>query len=414
MAQPVHRAPFIVLAALMCLALEAAEGLTPAFIRLDLTPGERRVVPMSLLLPAASTVLAVESDCACLRLLTPLPLSVAAGVPTALQAEAVGVRAGLKTLVLRTTTGVERATIQLVTPGLGTGRSELAAIATAVRAGGPDSGIEAWFILHDLHGELRNCGCSGGSLGGLDILAALPRAWAEVSGGAAARFLLCGDIEGPRSGVESVLADHGWQRARELVDAPADVDRALAGAAPRLIVPPAQVTVEHGRLVRPLLDRGLTVAVALVPRTGSPTSIHHLPIDRTLPAQPGLLERFPDRLSVTLAPAPAVPVCASCHDAAHATWRASRHAVALASLVPADRTDGCISCHSSPGDAPATRIGDVGCTACHPGGAAHALAQAAGRAASAGPGVDCRTCHDRKHDPGFDAAAAWRRIAHGR
>ena len=415
MAQPVHHVPFFVLVLLLMLAaVSSTEGLTPEFIRLDLAAGERRAVPMTLVLSAETTVLAAESDCICLRLLTPLPLSVAAGVPIALQAEAVGVRAGLKTLVLRTTTGVLRSSVQLVTPGLGTGRSELAAIAAELRAAGANSGLEAWFILHDLRGELRNCGCSGGSLGGLDIIAALPQTWAEMSGGGTARFLLSGDVDGPRSGVEAILVSRGWGRDRNRVDTPGDIERALGDAIPRLIVPPSQVSVEHARLIRPLMDRGLTVAVALVPRVGPLTSMHHLPIDRTLPAQPGLLALFPDRLSVTITPPPAATACVACHAPAHAAWQISRHAVALTSLASADRTDGCIGCHTSPGGDAKTRTADVGCTACHTGGSMHALARAAGRATAAGPTVDCRSCHDGKHDPGFDAAAGWRRIVHGR
>jgi len=410
----VHRVPFLLLVLLTLAVIHAADELTPAFIRLDLTAGERRAVLLTLVLSTEATVLAAESDCACLRLLTPLPLRVIAGVPTALQAEAVGVRAGLKTLILRTTTGVLRSSVHLVTPGLGTGRSELSVIAAEQRAAAPDSGLEVWFVLHDLRGELRNCGCSGGSLGGLDILAALPRTWAEVSHGGVARFLLSGDIEGRRPGVESTLVGSGWGRDRDRVDAPADMDKAMMALHPRLIVPPPAVTVEHARLIRPLLDRGLTVAVALVPRAGAPTVIHHLPIDRTLPAQPGLIEQFPDRLSVTIVPPPRTTDCANCHASAQAVWQTSRHAVALASLASADRTDGCISCHTSPGGEVQTRVADVGCTACHPGGPIHAQARAAGRTTGTGPTVDCRSCHDQKHDPAFDVLARWRHIAHTR
>src|SRR5690606_34573827 len=86
--------------------------------------------------------------------------------------------------------------------------------------------------------------------------------------------------------------------------------------------------------------------------------------------------------------------CRLCHQRAHAVWHASAHAHACDRLAAADRTAGCITCHTtpparSPGHAATAPVAHVHCNACHQGATAHA---AAGGAVPTSGTVDCRSC----------------------
>lgn len=119
--------------------------------------------------------------------------------------------------------------------------------------------------------------------------------------------------------------------------------------------------------------------------------------------------------------------CAQCHDAEVRVWAASRHASAIESLSKThdDADPDCVRCHvvgygTGRGfgwaDAPAS-LGSVGCEACHGPRAHHVEERRAGRADERGPAATERTCiacHDDEHDPQFDFAPYWARIAHGR
>ena len=74
-------------------------------------------------------------------------------------------------------------------------------------------------IVHDLKGETRNCGCSGGSLGGINHLAALRDLFPT------ARLVLTGTVERGESSSSPVvgpaLAPYGWDIAASHVLAPA-------------------------------------------------------------------------------------------------------------------------------------------------------------------------------------------------
>lgn|GEM_PF-946146 len=107
--------------------------------------------------------------------------------------------------------------------------------------------------------------------------------------------------------------------------------------------------------------------------------------------------------------------CRECHPRTHAIFAGSRHAGAFTTLaaVKRDYDPGCIACHvvgfgyrggfqsteSTPG------LLGVGCEACHGPAGAHV---------EGGPPpdhrVECESCHDRHHSPGFDREAAWKKI----
>ena len=416
-AHPASLRAWLIVIALGCLLAMAAEapstalvpaGLsaTPVLQRVELAPEARVTITISLTSPVAATVLAAETDCRCLALASPLPMPLPAGAPVALQVTVVGVLPGVKTVTLRTTAGTVRASVQVVSAGLGDGRDVLGAVlalATERRA-------LPWFIVHDLRGQLRNCGCSGGSLGGINHLAALPAEVARLAPGLAARFLLSGDSDGMQTGVGAALAGHGWVRDDVTVVVAADPAEAVARPEVVAVIARGPIALNHRKLISPLLDGGLVIEALLVDGDGRIVEHLRLPVDRTLPTDPAILARFAERLSATVATAVPTQDCAACHVDAHATWAGSRHARAWDSLAPADHVDACVSCHSTP-IAPATIVPGVHCQACHQGTAAHATSGGSVRTTGT---VDCRTCHDARHHPGFAPEAAWRAVMHGK
>lgn len=118
------------------------------------------------------------------------------------------------------------------------------------------------------------------------------------------------------------------------------------------------------------------------------------------------------------------PACEECHAAAHAVWKESRHAHALASLEKAgyDCSPECVVCHVvgygapdgyvSATDTPA--MANVGCECCHARGGRHA-ASAQGKEMGSivrGDGSACQACHTPRHSRGFVQSEAWAKIAH--
>jgi hypothetical protein len=113
--------------------------------------------------------------------------------------------------------------------------------------------------------------------------------------------------------------------------------------------------------------------------------------------------------------------CSVCHDVTHRSWLTTRHADALASLMPLeDQHDpDCVRCHvtglSQQGgylDPTAPRgLDRVGCEACHGPGSEHAKQPRAGTIHRGGPLI-CRSCHDGDHDPHFEYDRKWPSIAH--
>lgn len=400
--------PVLLLVALAALARGGeALAVAPAFLRLDLAPQDVVEVELAVTAPPGTVISHVAVDCACLGVRSALPATVDAAGRWALRLRATGLRPGVEDVLIGTSAGVLRAQLQLVGPGAGRGREQLAAVLGEAAAGG----FAVLGILHDLRGEVRHCGCSLGALGGAGRLARLPALARELAPGVAARWVLSGDSDGMRPGVGAALIAAGWGATPPEVRASAEPLALLAAPGVSVVIPTVPVAVQHRRLVRPLLDRGMAVEAVLLDAAGAVRGHRTVPIDDSLPEDPALPARFADRLSARLDPA-AQPAqaCAPCHATAYAAWQSTRHARALDSLPPADRTDGCIGCHTTP-VAAAVLAPAVTCQSCHQGGEAHIAS--AGTLRTAGT-LDCRTCHDAKHHPAFRRDTAWPLIQHGR
>ena len=372
--------PWVAGIGIACLLAMAAEsprvaiappllGVGPLLQRVEVAPEARIEIEVKVTAPVDATLLAADSDCRCLALDTPLPLRLPAGQAVALRLVVAGVQPGMKTMILRTTAGTAQTQVQVVTAGLGEGRDVLAGLLTTAS----ERALSPWFIVHDLRGEVRNCGCSGGSLGGIEHLAALPKEVARLAPAVTARFLLSGDSDGATPGLGDVLADHGWSRDDQAVLVSADAATAVATPGVRVVIPSVPVALNHRRLLRPLLDGGMIVEVLLFAADGRAVEHVRLPVDRTLPSDTAILARFPQTLSSQVVAEVPSTACASCHVGAHATWSGSRHAHAWESLPVADRGDACVSCHSTP-VRPGVIAPGVHCQACHTGADAHAAA----------------------------------------
>ncbi|MFQ5482418.1 MAG: multiheme c-type cytochrome, partial [Nitrospinaceae bacterium] len=113
-------------------------------------------------------------------------------------------------------------------------------------------------------------------------------------------------------------------------------------------------------------------------------------------------------------------VCKTCHAKAHATWAASRHGRAYATLTRVHKAfdPECLICHTTgfnrPGgflseiDTPGLK--NVQCEVCHGPRRDHARAPQGGFAAQARDA--CRQCHVRNHSPKFNFGTYWPKIAH--
>ena len=137
--------------------------------------------------------------------------------------------------------------------------------------------------------------------------------------------------------------------------------------------------------------------------------------------------------------------CADCHEAVHAVWKKSRHAMAWQSLTetakPARNFDPeCIACHVVGWNATellpyqggflsekeTPKLTSVGCESCHGPGEKHVRAemgtnetlQASLRKAirlsleTGSAKKHCLTCHDGDNSPHFDFDSYWKKIEH--
>lgn len=391
----------------------------PAHQRIKLAGDERRTVTLQLMSERPASLLAIETDCRCVAGVDPLPLALPAGVATPIQLTVTGALPGLKVAHLRTTAGTAAVQVQIVSQGLGEGADVLRGFLASARA---HDAARVILLLHDLRGERRNCGCSAGSLGGVDLLAGLP-AWAAAEAGDVPVVgWLSGAVEAdgdPEDGPLGVaLTAAGWQRADPgtvvVTDDPA---RAVQQPGVIVVIPRGGAALQHQRLLRPLLDRGMTVEALALDAHNRIQARQTIPVDRSLPRDVTILTRLPAEplIAINVHANPSQD-CRHCHQAAHVVWQASAHAHACDRLTAEDRTASCITCHTTPpaagpGRVAVAPVAHVHCNACHQGAAAHAAA--GGEVPTTGT-VDCRQCHDAKHHPGFDPVAAWQHIAHGR
>jgi Cytochrome c554 and c-prime len=374
---------------------------TPVWMRVEVPPGGEVHRFLEVRLAAGGTILAAEADCACIRVTTGFPLVAPPGQSTRLGIRVAGVRPGTKTITIRTSAGSITAAIQVVTQGLGSGRDQLERILAGLAT---EPGTQLWCLIHDLRGRALNCGCSEGSLGGVDHLAALPGWVAQVAPQLHTRFYLTGDVAGAHSDVATALLVHGWSLpgAEVAVDALALTldDPAIVVAIPA----PGHQLPSHTKVVIPLMDQG-SVIIVLGVRNGRIVDRWYVPVDGTLPALPirGLgMNLLPRAQAATQA------TCGSCHPAATKAWAGSRHSHAWDSLKVEDTTTDCQTCHTTERKI-LPNLQSVQCQACHLGTEPH---EADPHQRTTGL-VECRSCHDAVHHPSFDPIAAWAKVAHG-
>lgn len=381
--------------------------LDPPLLRLDLAPSDVAEATLTLRAPPGTTTLHCTVDCACVHVLTPLPAIVPASGTLDLRFRVTGVRPGMEDVQINTTAGVVRAQLQLVGPGAGRGLDQLRAAVLQ----GTASGWRLVGIVHMLRGAIRQCSCSKGALGGAGRIARIPGLVRELAPQLDSTWVLSGDPDGNRAGVGAALERHGWRVGDPSVRVADDPIPLLATPGIVALIPTSEAAIQHRRLVRPVLTEGLAVELLLVDTAGAIQARRTMPVDDSLPDDPSLAAQFRDALTSRIDPA-ANPSqsCVVCHATAGAAWAGSRHAMALDSLKPEDRTDGCINCHVTP-TTPAVVAPAVTCQSCHQGGVAHAAS--AGTLRTTGT-VDCRTCHDAKHHPAFRHELAWPKIQHGR
>lgn len=397
------------LALLIGCALTAGEMplIAPLLQRIELAPTATAEVAWTIRAAPQTAVTAVLVDCACLRVLSPIPARVGPDGRWELRLRATGLRPGIENVLVATSAGILRAQLQIVGPGAGRGIDQLRLALGHAAA----SDWRVLGIVHGLHGQVRHCGCSAGALGGAGRLARLPDLAAQLQPGLHTAWALTGDSDGPRTGVGAALEQRGWSRLVPGVRTSDDPLPLLGEPGVVAVVVTAPVQAEHRRLVRPLLEDGMAVELLLIDAAGAIQERRTMPVDDSLPDDPSVAERFRDSLTSTLR-AEAMPSqdCAGCHATAFAAWQRSRHAHALDSLPAADRTDTCIGCHTTP-LAAGVLAPAVSCQSCHGGGAAHIAA--AGLVRTSGT-VDCRSCHDARHHPAFNRETAWPLIGHGR
>lgn len=396
---------------IICLAgiVQGAETLAivPNLQRLDLKPADIAEVTYVVHAPAGTTLTAALADCACLRVLTAIPVQVGPSGALDIRLRVTGMRPGMEDIQIATTAGMLRAQVQIVGPGAGRGLDQLkTALADAAKQG--------WRVLavaHDLHGQVRNCGCSQGALGGAGRLSRLPSLAAEMQPTTSITWVLSGDIDGKQVGVATALVEHGWKGGDTTVRVSPDPLPLLAEPGIVAVIPSVAVAVEHRRIVRPVLSDGMAVELLLVDAGGAIQARRTMPVDDSLPDDPAVALRFRDVLTSTIKPGEnPSQACMACHPTAFAAWQQSRHAHALESLKTDDRTDGCISCHSTP-IATSVLAPGVSCQSCHAGSYQHVASQGTARTSGT---TDCRTCHDARHNPAFQREPALKVITHGR
>ena len=394
---------------LLPLILNAADPLLldPPLQRVELTPTANAQVTFTLRAAPGTIANTVLVDCACLSVITKLPATIGADGTVPLLFRASGVRPGIEEIRVVTNAGTVRTQLQIVGPGTGDGLSVLRS--TLILA--QDQHLSVLGIVHDLKGQIRNCGCSKGALGGIGHLAALPAQAIAIAPTISMRWILTGDTDGQRTGVGAALTERGWRVNDPTVIVSAEPLALLTTPNITVVIPTVTTAVNHRRLLRPVLAKGMVVELVLLDDNQTIREHHVLPVDVTLANDATVIAKFPDKLTkiidMTANPSSS---CMACHASAHKVWVTSLHALALERLPVTDRTDACITCHTTPIKENIVAPG-VSCVSCHTGADAHVAA--AGRVKTTGA-TDCRSCHDAQHDPGFQREAAWERMKHFR
>ena len=370
----------------LVIAAPAVE-VTPSVLRVQPEPGQtlRRFVRLT----PGTTLLAVEGTCPCIQCRSPLPQTTDQPVELALS----GAMPGVKTLQFHTTAGVATLTVLVAIAGAADGMG----IVDHLRTQHP--GANVWVLIDQPAEHPRNCGCSAGSLGGLDRIAGLPGVLQQA--GLRPTAVITGPVTPTTA---DHLRRHGWQIGHPQVpvwDGEATTpwldDRTVAVIARR----PAP---QHQRIIVPARD-GLLADAIVTDDDGAMVATYRIPIDGSLPGIP-----LGKTAGVVVVPDNHSPSqdCAACHPAATKAWSLSRHAHAWDSLAASDRTTECAACHVTPSGT-ATVSRHVHCQACHQGSDAHAARPTVQRTTGL---TDCRSCHDSAHHPEFDPLGAWLKILH--
>lgn len=162
---------------------------------------------------------------------------------------------------------------------------------------------------------------------------------------------------------------------------------------------------------------------------------------RQLVKEDGLLEKMADLVDPPLkARYVGSEACKGCHGAAWDAWSKSKHAIAWTTLEKAERGElksvggksrygwpvtaypDCVGCHAvgyghKSGFVNAARtplLRAVGCEQCHGPGSEHAINPVGKGLILRGDQRACAQCHDFEQSPGFDYAARWKQIEHGK
>jgi hypothetical protein len=116
--------------------------------------------------------------------------------------------------------------------------------------------------------------------------------------------------------------------------------------------------------------------------------------------------------------------CATCHPAAHAVWKESKHAHAMQTLVDRGKhQDGeCVQCHVLGAREPggfvdldkSPQLANVQCEVCHGPRKEHAADPTKKPQQAVKPAEVCVRCHNAQHSPAFVQDVFWQRIKHGR
>jgi len=93
----------------------------PAYRRIELPADGATTAVVMVRADRAAVLLAATSECPCVHLTTPTPVTLPAGQDVALTLAVSGLLPGIKTVALRTSIGVIEARIQVVSQGRGEG-----------------------------------------------------------------------------------------------------------------------------------------------------------------------------------------------------------------------------------------------------------------------------------------------------
>lgn len=116
--------------------------------------------------------------------------------------------------------------------------------------------------------------------------------------------------------------------------------------------------------------------------------------------------------------------CVACHAAASASWKASKHAVAMQTLKAKEKHEDpeCVACHAVGAKekggfvslTASPHLADVQCEVCHGPRKDHVANPTIKPKLAVAARDACASCHNAQHSPAFVKDAYWKQIAHGK